>query len=371
MQTLLVGFCLSWIAPAAEIAPADVQAVLSVEPNAVGHREAAEAWPRLADAPAAQLPVLLAALDEANPLAANWLLAAIEASLERSRRQGATLPVDELHRFLANRKHAPRARRLAYEMIVEIEPAARERLLAGMIDDPSLELRRDAVAQLIERVEAMQKEQADVETMAARYGEALAAARDMDQINSLAARLRALGKKVDLPRHFGLIVDWRLIGPFDNVGGVGFDAVYPPERVVDFDQTLEGKRGPVKWIEHSTSDAYGQVDLNKALGEEKGVVAYAAADFVSDAEWQVEIRYASFGATKLWLNGQSIAAIGIYHSGTQFDQYVARGTLRPGRNLILLKACQNEQQQDWARDWGFQLRVCDEAGGAVLSKERQ
>jgi hypothetical protein len=52
------------------------------------------------------------------------------------------------------------------------------------------------------------------------------------------------------------------------------------------------------------------------------------------------------------------------------DQYVSPAVLRPGRNVILVKVCQNEQTQSWAREWSFQLRVCDATGGAVLSSGR-
>jgi outer membrane protein assembly factor BamB len=35
-----------------------------------------------------------------------------------------------------------------------------------------------------------------------------------------------------------------------------------------------------------------------------------------------------------------------------------------------VKVCQNDLQHEWARFWAFQLRVCDESGGAVLSTEQ-
>ena len=47
------------------------------------------------------------------------------------------------------------------------------------------------------------------------------------------------------------------------------------------------------------------------------------------------------------------------------DQYSGRGTLKKGRNEVLVKVCQNEQTDAWAQRWDFQLRVCDELGGAV------
>jgi hypothetical protein len=50
------------------------------------------------------------------------------------------------------------------------------------------------------------------------------------------------------------------------------------------------------------------------------------------------------------------------------DQYLARGKLKAGRNELLVKVCQNEQSEDWAQDWKFQLRICDASGGAVPLK---
>ena len=35
-------------------------------------------------------------------------------------------------------------------------------------------------------------------------------------------------------------------------------------------------------------------------------------------------------------------------------------------NAILLKICQNEQTEEWAQDWKYQIRVCDSAGAAIL-----
>jgi hypothetical protein len=127
----------------------------------------------------------------------------------------------------------------------------------------------------------------------------------------------------------------------------------------------------VRWIDHVTGDEYGVVDLNQALGKANGVLAYAYADFESDAVRPAELRLGRDNAAKIWLNGELLHEHRVYHSGVDMDQYVARGKLRKGRNQILLKICQNEQKEDWAQGWGFQLRVCDAAGTAILSKDRQ
>ena len=73
---------------------------------------------------------------------------------------------------------------------------------------------------------------------------------------------------------------------------------------------------------------------------------------------------------QIWLNGKLLASAEAYHANGTMDQYVGAGGLKPGRNVILLKICQNEQTETWAQDWKFQLRVCDPTGGAVLATDR-
>ena len=369
MAILLVGMALAAPADAADVGP-PLKTLLAAGPQGAGHREAAEAWQQVAHADAAQLPVVLAALDNAGPLAANWIRAAVETIAERHLQRGGRLPAAELEQFLRDTRHAPRARRLAYEWLAQVDPTVPGRLLPGMLNDPSLELRRDAVARVIGEAVALATSGKSTEA-AVRYDEAFAAARDTDQVNLLADRLRKLGRPVDLARHFGFLVAWKIIGPFDNKGQKGFDVAYPPEQRVDFQASCPGKHGEVRWIEHTTKDNFGHVDFNRVLGEEKGVIAYAAAEFLADKPQPVEFRMASFNALKLWLNGKLIDQHHVYHGGSQMDQYVSPATLQPGRNLILLKACQNEQTQEWARHWGFQLRVCDALGTAVLSADRK
>ena len=124
-----------------------VQALRNVQPEGKGHLAATSAWAELTEqAGVGDLPAILAGMDGAGPLAANWLRAAVDAIAERHLHANGTLPTQGLERFLAQEKHNPRARRLAFEWIARVDPAAPDRLIPGMLDDPSLELRRDAVA---------------------------------------------------------------------------------------------------------------------------------------------------------------------------------------------------------------------------------
>jgi hypothetical protein len=368
----IVGAALWTVPPAAAADPSLsslCDTLRKVEREGKGNRAATEAWAKLvARCNADQLSDVLAAIDGAPPLGANWLRAAVDAVAEREWREGelATKPLEQ---FLADRRHDARARRAAYEWIVRADPTAAERLIGGFLDDPSLELRREAVAQLLTAAEAAKKaEQTD--TALATYRQALDAARDLDQVKTAADTLKKLGKPVDLATVFGFLQDWKLIGPFDNVSGKGFERAYPPEVAVEPAASYEGKAGPVRWMTHHSDDENGQVDLNKAIGKHMGAVAYAVAEFQSDRQRPAELRLGTEAANKIWLNGKLLSFAQVYHANGTMDQYVARGELRKGKNVIVLKICQNEQTEAWAQDWKFQLRVCDAIGKAILSTDR-
>jgi len=268
-------------------------------------------------------------------------------------------------------------------LVAQVDKTAEQRLIAPLINDPSLELRRDAIVLALKaadaRLAAGEKKRGIQD-----YQRVFHSSRDLDQIKVAAAKLRELDQSVDLPRHMGFVLRWNVAGPFDNTDGIGFDKVYPPENGVDLDATYAGKVGPTRWQTYVTKDDFGIVDLNdgfkrpevkKGTGFEftdahTGVVAYAYTVFDSAESRSVDFRIGCINANKLWLNGVLLTANQIYHSGMEVDQYVATGNLKRGRNTLLVKVVQNEQKEDWAQRWQFQLRICDELGTAVLSRNR-
>ena len=127
-----------------------------------------------------------------------------------------------------------------------------------------------------------------------------------------------------------------------------------------------GTVGEVSWVKKESDQRHSVLDLNKLIGRHKGAVAYAYHQFETDRAQQVEIRLGTPNGWKLWVNGKLIFAHEEYHLLTQMDQYRTPVLLQAGTNRILLKICQNEQTEDWAQDWQFQVRVCDASGTAVL-----
>ncbi|MEM7700284.1 MAG: hypothetical protein AAF236_17970, partial [Verrucomicrobiota bacterium] len=180
-----------------------------------------------------------------------------------------------------------------------------------------------------------------------------------------------LSEEVDLPQPFGFLMHWHLIAPFDNTDREGFAEVFPPEESIDLEATYPGKEGKeIGWQEYATSDEYGMVDFNAPYSPLKEVVGYAYTEFEADEEINAELRLGCKNAWKIWVNDELIFGRDEYHRGMRIDQYRLPVTLSPGTNTCLLKACQNEQTQDWTVQWQFQLRVCDATGTAILSTDR-
>lgn len=358
------------VAPAAAAGEAEplLKTLKSVGREGSGNPAAAEAWRKLVRLGPDAIPEVLAAMDDAEDIAANWLRPAVDALAERALSGGGRLPADKLEAFVLDTRHGGASRRLAYEWLVRADPTAPKRLIPGMLEDPGAEMRRDAVALVIAEGEALLKK-GDKPAAAAVLAKALHHARDTKQVLDVAAKLKTVGIHVDPVGQFGLLTKWLIVGPFDNTDKAGYAKTYAPEEKVDLTAALTGKADkPVKWFEHVTGEPLGTVDLNKAVGKNMGAVAYCYAVVESPEERPAQIRVGSWNAVKVYLNGKPVFAHEEYHHGSDVDQYVAKVTLQKGRNEILLKVCQNEQTEFWAQNWSFTCRVCDALGAAVPLK---
>ncbi len=362
-MALLAGCLLAGLTQAAET-DALLHQIKAVGSKGEGHRAAQQALQELMRGDIGTLLPILEASDDANVLAVNWLRGAFETIADRTIQSGGALPQEQLEAFVLDTSHAPRVRRLAYEWLTNVDPTAPDRLIPGMLDDPSEELRRDAVARLIEAARQATKND-DLATATTTWRHALGGAVDEDQVDTIVAALKEQGEEVDLVRHFGMLMEWKLIGPFDNKDMKGFDVAYPPEQVLDFEATYDGQLGPVGWKSYRSEKPDGEFDIGELVFNHKGSVTYATTTFSSDRERDVEFRLSTANAWKLWLNGELLFAREEYHRGMLFDQYRVRGTLKPGENVLLLKVLQNEQEQDWAQDYKFKFRVTDFSGRAI------
>ncbi|MEO8350564.1 MAG: hypothetical protein ABI680_02465 [Chthoniobacteraceae bacterium] len=340
-----------------------VKSITEVQREGSGNAGAASAWDDVVRAGPSALTVVLAASGQGNIVADNWLRVAAGAIVENSLSAHKPLPLDELEAFVRDTKHAGPARQLAFDLIAKADVKRATKIESSLANDPVQELRRGAVQRLIESAKAKQGEAAKT-----AYLEALEAVRDEDQTRVIVAALKEFDVPVDLPAHFGFLMDWQVIGPFDNAGRLGFDTVFPPETEIDLQATYPGKTEPVKWQEFVSHDDYGKIDLNQPLGMLKEATAYAVTTINAPEDRDAELRLGCKNAWKIWLNGELLFSRDEYHRLQQMDQFKLKCRLKKGVNTVLVKCCQNEQKEEWTVEWEFQLRLCDSTGTAIPSR---
>lgn len=369
-RLLLISFVAGWAGitlagPDPELAAA-LQTIRAVGPEGQGNASASAAWNQLvAHRAASTLLPLLTAMDGANDYALNWLRVAVDAIAARATKADRELPLPELGKFLLETSHHPAARRQAFELIAQNDPATADKLLPGMLNDPSLEIRFEAVQQLLNQAR-QSLARSNTVGAALLFQQALNFARDVQQVEDIAKQLKALGRPVDLQKHFAFLADWKVIGPFDNTRNAGFETAYPPEQELDLAAEYDGKKGRVRWQSYTTTHEYGMVDMNQPCGKLKEVLAYATTDFYSERPQPAELRLGGKNSWKVWLNGKLLFGRDEYHTSAEIDQYPMPAQLQAGRNTILVKVCQNEQVEEWTNEWEFQLRVTDSLGTPIV-----
>ncbi len=158
-------------------------------------------------------------------------------------------------------------------------------------------------------------------------------------------------------RKTGFITEdaWMVLGPFDNADGIGHDTAYIPEDRTEIDLTAkyDGLNGKMSWKQHTDTELDGYIHL----GEDNvnWHVSYAFTTVTSPDERKVEIRFDSDDQGKVWLNGEEVFS----HTKAFMaiiDTYTIPVTLKPGKNSILTKVC-NEKG-----GWAFFMRITDSDG---------
>ncbi|MGB1709119.1 MAG: hypothetical protein ACPHF4_14910 [Rubripirellula sp.] len=347
---------------------AALESIRNVGKEGNGFSRAIPAANQLRQTSASKIDVLLNGMADTNPVAENWLRGVI---FDVARK--ATEPMaDELQSYAMNQANNPKGRGLAMELLQKEAPQTASKLIASCLNDPSLPLREMAVEQAITRAEAISKQQP--KDAVADYRVALAAARHPRQLTRIIESLGKLGEKVNTANAFVLLTNWHSLAPLNNVDGVGFSKQYAPENEFETAGTIDlktehvGKTSKINWQPIAGSAEQGEVDLAEAYNKEKGAIAYLFTEFESDEDRPAQARLGCINANKIWINGKLVMQNEVYHAGSMIDQYIADFPLKKGTNRILLKICQNEQEESWAQNWKFQFRITDPSGKGLASK---
>jgi hypothetical protein len=330
----------------------------TIESSDASNKQATKTLAQLKSAADLDLISTLKAMKGATPVGRNWLMGLANRLAVKSLPKAS----NDLQRFLEDVSQDGEARYAVFQWLTKSDPSLRAGLLQKMKQDPSPELRYLAVKELI-----------DARPDPAELKNILEVARHPEQVTSIIATLKEKGTEVDQAKHFGFLMNWILIGPFDNVGTVHFDKAFSVEAdwiAGSVKDSYPGKSGDVVWQDETTSNPEGVVDLAAIYKNEKGCIVYAMAEFDSPQAQDAELRLGCINGNKAWLNGKLVISNEVYHSSMQIDQYNEKVKLLAGKNRILVKICQNEQTEQWAQRFAFQLRVSDSTGKALLAKGR-
>jgi hypothetical protein len=335
-----------------------IEAIRNVGPKGKGNPAAASAWRDLVAKGAEGMIPALEAMDDDSPLSGNWFRSALDAMTDKARQQSQALPLARVEAFVLDRKKGRAARAIALEMLESSDSALAGRILDVGQDDPSGEIRRKAISRAMANASKLSKED-QIGMLEKLFGNAA----DIDQVEKIARDLKALGKEMDVRDRIGYIAHWSVIGPFDNKGNQGFVQKTALEKAaIDLARPVPGPQGELNWKEHVTTDKAGVVDLNKVVGNEKSVVAYAFTRVQSPSAQRVQLRVGSITSIRVYLNGAQVYEHDEYHHGMNPDQYIAELELQPGVNSLLIKVGQNDKAQSWEKNWQFQARLTDFAG---------
>lgn len=160
-----------------------------------------------------------------------------------------------------------------------------------------------------------------------------------------------------LASRLGLVLMWRLVGPFPFSKTQGFPiCIKEPNVDLNATYTVDGK--PVTWTVYTSPDASGIVDLLSVFGAQNNVCAYAYAEISIYEETEAVVRVGSDDGIKVWVNGDVIHENNI-DRGMMLDQDQAPAKFRAGKNAILVQISQN------TGGWNFCLRLT-KPDGAVL-----
>ena len=349
-----------------------LEAILKIEQGGNGIPAAHAVAEKLASS-GVSLETVLGKIKQANPVAKNWLLALAQTMADK---QDPAKTKAALEKILADQKGDGEVRYWALDRLAGTDTELRKKLLDGRTEDASLDIRFEAIGQVINSlptVEAAKSDEAAKQKAIAGYQQVLKAARQHVQVNTIIDTLKELGQEVDMRKHFGFVSSWHVVGPFDNRKEVGFDKAYQPEAeylqsgTENLSATYSGKGegAKVAWQPASTEKPDGTVDLNPIMLNEKGAVVYAYAVIESPIDAKCQVRFGTPNANKIWVNGRASTMNNVYHTGAQIDQYIGSVELKKGKNNLLLKICQNEQTEAWAQDFSFMVRFSDETGLAI------
>lgn len=154
----------------------------------------------------------------------------------------------------------------------------------------------------------------------------------------------------------GAVTQWRLIGPFHNVSGAGYDRVFAPRTEDDTAAVYDGLSGvKIRW--HTPTLYRNDYWIDYARYYPTVRAAFYATTYVwSEVEQRVHVRIGTSGGFKIILNDSLVHGTSDEHNN-DLDTYIAEVTLNEGWNRILIKNTNSEIDA-----CNFLFRITDRTG---------
>jgi tetratricopeptide (TPR) repeat protein len=157
----------------------------------------------------------------------------------------------------------------------------------------------------------------------------------------------------------GSVVNWQIVGEFDNVSGSGFDKLHDP---IVFPQTssifTNKYQAPVHWFVMKEAQPGRWLDLEHHFIVDNSVI-YAQTFCNSTTQQDVFIRIGTSGSLKTWINDKLLfSEADERNNGT--DTYTFTARLNKGYNRILLQIGSSEIDRS-----NFLVRVTDHEGNVL------
>jgi len=134
----------------------------------------------------------------------------------------------------------------------------------------------------------------------------------------------------------GRLVDWWVVGPFDNPDRKGLSVIYSPEKGIDLKAEYDGKKGKVQWKEVKGNSLNGVVDLAQFYTENQESVFYAYTTFNCEKDEKMNLFLGSDDGIKVWLNGVVVHINDVYRI-YETDSDCVKLNCKKGKNELLLK----------------------------------
>jgi tetratricopeptide (TPR) repeat protein len=154
----------------------------------------------------------------------------------------------------------------------------------------------------------------------------------------------------------GSVMDWQMVGEFENISASGFDKDWGPLNYPDADHVFKNKRGAdVHWFDLPEMRPGRWIDFSYHFYYRSSIV-YAETFCESPIEQVVQLRLGTSGSLKAWINDFLVISES-EERNNGMDTYVSTIKLNKGFNRILIQVGESEAGRS-----NFLCRITDDKG---------